>query len=115
MLLKIPAVVKTENVFIDIPNDVIIKTDPIPEPESPDIPVVILDEVEDEITKDDVKLEINSNDSLKIQVAEEPVAKTGTCKLCGKTMPLKNLEYAHPKVCKNRPPPEAPPPPPPSF
>ena len=31
---------------------------------------------------------------------------------CGKTMLLKNLKYAHPKVCKNRPPPEAPPPPP---
>ena len=27
----------------------------------------------------------------------------------------KNLKYAHPKVCKNRPPTEAPPPPPPSF
>ena len=30
-------------------------------------------------------------------------------------MLLKNLKYAHPKVCKNRPPPEAPPPPPPSI
>ena len=107
-------VVKTENTFTDIPNDVIVKTDPIPEPEL-DSPVVIPDEVADEILKDDVKLEVNSNDSLKVQAAEEPVAKTGTCKLCGKTMLSKNLKYAHPKVCKNRPPPEAPPPPPPSF
>jgi hypothetical protein len=30
-------------------------------------------------------------------------------------MLAKNLRYAHPKVCKNRPPPETPPPPPPSF
>ena len=30
-------------------------------------------------------------------------------------MLLKNLKYAHPKVCKSRPPPEAPPPPPPSI
>ena len=107
-------VVKTENVITDIPNDVIVKTDPIPEPEL-DSPVVMPDEVTDEILKDDVKVEVDSNDSLKVQAAEEPVAKTGTCKLCGKTMLLKNLKYAHPKVCKNRPPPEAPPPPPPSF
>jgi len=106
--------VKTDNVITDIPNDVIVKTDPIPEPEL-DSPVVIPDEVADEILKDDVKLEVDSNDSLKVQVAEEPVAKTGTCKLCDKNMLLKNLKYAHPKVCKNRPPPEAPPPPPPSF
>ena len=30
-------------------------------------------------------------------------------------MLIKNLKYAHPKVCKNRPPPEAPPKPPPSI
>ena len=32
----------------------------------------------------------------------EPKAKqeqTGTCELCGKTMLLKTLKYAHPKVC----------------
>ena len=35
-----------------------------------------------------------------------------TCELCGKTMLVKNLKYAHPKVCKKRPPSPAPPPPP---
>ena len=38
--------------------------------------------------------------------------QTGTCELCGKTMLLKNLKYAHPKVCKNKPKPPAPAPPP---
>ena len=104
------SVVAIPNPTTDIPNDVII-------PESPNIPEVILDspveiskgcpdEVADEILKPD------TDDDVKIK---EPVAKTGTCTLCGKTMLAKNLKYAHPKVCKNRPPPEAPPPPPPSF
>lgn len=43
------------------------------------------------------------------EVKSEP---TGTCELCGKTMLLKNLKYAHPKVCKKKPP--SPPPAPPS-
>ena len=102
--------VQTENTITDIPNDVIIaaKPDPIPipEPESSDIPEVVLDEVVDEPSK------IDTDDEVK---AKEPITKIGTCKLCGKTMLAKNLRYAHPKVCKNRPPPEAPPPPPPSF
>ena len=102
--------VKTSNVITDVPNDV-----NVPEPEL-DSPVVIPDEVADEIFKtdivDNVKADVSSNDSLKVVI---PEPKTGTCNLCGKTMLSKNLRYAHPKVCKNRPPPEAPPPPPPSF
>ena len=102
--------VETKNTITDIPNDVIIKVKPdpipIPEPESPYIPEVILDDVVDEPSK------IDSSDDAKV---EEPTTKTGTCNLCGKTMLAKNLKYAHPKVCKNRPPPEAPPPPPPSL
>ena len=100
--------VQTANTITDIPNDVIgdVKPDPIPEPESPDSPVVIPDQVADEILK------VDTDDEVK---AKEPIAKTGTCKLCGETMLAKNLKYAHPEVCKNRPPPEAPPPPPPSF
>ena len=97
--------IQTENTITDIPNDVLVP-DPIPEPEVPDSPVVIPDEVADEILK------VETDDEVKVK---EPVAKTGTCKLCGKTMLAKNLKYAHPKVCKNRPPPEAPPPPPPSV
>ena len=96
--------VKTHNVITDIPNDVNV---PDPEPEL-DSPVVIPDEVADEI----LKPELSSNDDLKVAI---PEPKTGTCNLCGKTMLSKNLRYAHPKVCKNRPPAEAPPPPPPSF
>jgi hypothetical protein len=96
--------VKTNNVITDIPNDVNV---PDPEPEI-DSPVVIPDEVADEI----LKPELSSNDDLKIVI---PEPKTGTCNLCGKTMLSKNLRYARPKVCKNRPPAEAPPPPPPSF
>ena len=94
--------VKTHNVITDIPNDV-----NVPEPVL-DSPVIIPDEVADEI----LKPELSSNDDLKVAI---PEPKTGTCNLCGKTMLSKNLRYAHPKVCKNRPPAEAPPPPPPSF
>ena len=96
--------VKTHNVITDIPNDVNV---PDPEPEI-DSPVIIPDEVAEEI----LKTEISSNDSLKVNL---PEPKTGTCNLCGKTMLSNNLKYAHPKVCKNRPPTETPPPPPPSF
>ena len=32
--------------------------------------------------------------------------------MCGKTMLFKNLKYAHPKICKNRPRPPSPVPPP---
>ena len=38
--------------------------------------------------------------------------ETGSCELCGKTMLVKNLKCAHPKVCKKRPPSPPPPPPP---
>ena len=83
--------VKTHNVITDIPNDV-----NVPEPEI-ESPVVIPDEVAEEI----LKTEISSNDSCKVNI---PEPKTGTCNLCGKTMLSKNLRYAHPKVCRNRPP-----------
>ena len=92
-------IVKSENVITDIPNSESID---VPQPETIS-PVIIPDEVADEILKE-VEIDKTNNDS-----------KTGTCSLCNKTMLLKNLKYAHPKVCKNRPPPETPPPPPPSF
>ena len=38
--------------------------------------------------------------------------ETGSCELCGKTVLVKNLKYAHPTVCKKRLP--SPPPPPPT-
>ena len=77
--------------------------------EEPDLdsPVVIPNAVAEDFLK--------TEDDVKVVEVEEPAPKTGTCNLCGKTMLLKNLKYAHPKVCKNRPPPEAPPPPPPSI
>ena len=100
-------IVAEPNPTTNIPNDVVVDVKPkIEEPEL-DSPVVIPDEVADEILK--------TEDDLKVAKVEEPAPKTGTCNLCGKTMLLKNLKYAHPKVCKNRPPPEAPPPPPPSI
>ena len=44
-----------------------------------------------------------------VEVEQEPTkCLTGKCKLCGKEMLLKNLRYAHPKVCKNRPRPPSP-------
>jgi len=59
---------------------------------------------------------IQSEDEIKIVTNKEELLKnkapTGTCDLCGKTMLLKNLKYAHPKVCKSKPPPPPVPPPP---
>ena len=77
-------------------------------------PITIKEEptqVEEPIkTEDDIKIVSNSEELKRNK------APTGTCELCGKTMLLKNLKYAHPKVCKSRaPPPAAPPPPPPSV
>ena len=93
--------VAVPNATTDIPNDVI-----IPQPDAPDSPVIIPDEVADEIFKIDTSDDIN---------VEAKAPKTGTCTLCGKTMLAKNLKYAHPRVCKNRPPPPDIPPPPPSI
>jgi hypothetical protein len=52
-----------------------------------------------------------------VETKEEPKKskaeqETGSCVLCGKTMLVKNLKYAHPKVCKKRPPSPPPQPPP---
>ena len=63
---------------------------------------------------------IQSEDEIKINTNKEELIKnkapTGTCDLCGKTMLLKNLKYAHPKVCKSKPlPPPLPPPPTPNI
>ena len=59
---------------------------------------------------------IQSEDEIKVTTNKEELVKnkapTGTCELCGKTMLLKNLKYAHPKVCKSKPPTPPPPPPP---
>ena len=100
-------IVAEANPITDIPNDI-----DVPQLEPSKDPVVIPDAVADEIFE---QIKIDKQDDLKVAKVEEPTAKTGTCNLCGKTMLLKNLKYAHPKVCKNRPPPEAPPPPPPSI
>ena len=90
-----------------------------------------------EIPNEPTPTEISSNQSLEVNVDPEPPkpeeviqsgneirvttnkeeliknkAPTGTCDLCGKTMLLKKLKYAHPKVCKSKPPTPPPPPPP---
>ena len=105
-------IVAEPNPTTNIPNDVIVDVKPQIDVPELDSPVVIPDEVADEIFE---QIKIDTQDDLKVAKVEEPAPKTGTCNLCGKTMLLKNLKYAHPKVCKNRPPPEAPPPPPPSI
>ena len=69
------------------------------------------------IQNEELKPEVvQSEDEIKVESNEKELkqnkSQTGTCDLCGKTMLLKNLKYAHPKVCKNKPPTPAPPPPP---
>ena len=110
-----------------------IKVVPVAEMETKQDPIV-------EIPNEPTPTEISSNQSLEVNVDPEPPkteeviqseveiikvttnkeelvknkAPTGTCELCGKTMLLKNLKYAHPKVCKSKPPTPPPPPPPPT-
>jgi len=45
-----------------------------------------------------------------ITITEQPEVSNlkGKCDMCGKTMLFKNLKYAHPKICKNRPRPPTP-------
>jgi len=106
--------------------DMTIKTDPIIEIQNENLKDVIEPEViqpieEALIIEEPVKVEeqIKSEDEVIIDTNTKPEKKpvaTGTCDLCGKTMLLKNLKYAHPKVCKSKPPPPTiPPPPPPSV
>ena len=69
--------------------------------------------IENEEAKPEV---IQSEDEIKVETNEkEPKQnkpQTGTCELCGKTMLIKSLKYAHPKVCKSKPPPPPAAPPP---
>lgn len=72
--------------------------------------------VEDTPIEEAIKTEDEITISTNVKELKENKSPTGTCEFCGKSMLLKNLRYAHPKVCKNRPrPPSPPPPPPPSI
>lgn len=100
--------------------DITIEKDPVVEIPS-EYPVI-----QSSTTEVSDKASIDTNDTLalpelrqldevetpkEIPITESKILK-GTCNLCGKTMLIKNLKYAHPKVCKNREPtPEIPPPP----
>ncbi len=75
-------------------------------------PPVVEDTPEEEAIKTEDEITITGNQKELKQNKQQ----TATCDFCGKSMLLKNLRYAHPKVCKNRPrPPSPPPPPPPSI
>ena len=100
--------------------DITIGQDPVVEIPS-EYPVIL-----SSTTEVSDKASIDTNDTLalpelrqldEVETPKElPIAKskilTGTCELCGKTMLIKNLKYAHPKVCKNREPTPVIPPPP---
>ena len=75
-------------------------------------PLVVEDTPEEEAIKTEDEITITGNQ----KEIKQNKQQTATCDFCGKSMLLKNLRYAHPKVCKNRPrPPSPPPPPPPSI
>ena len=106
--------------------DMTIKSDPVVEIQNENLKDVIEPEIIQPIEAAPIITEppkveepIKSEDEIIIDTNTKPEKKpvaTGTCDLCGKTMLLKNLKYAHPKVCKSRPPPPTlPPPPPPSV
>ena len=92
---------------VEIPNDV-------------HIPSPVVDSDNESIKIEDIQPIQEPNDKMYEEIVEKDtktktkkVPTTGVCDQCGKTMLLKNLKYAHPKVCKNRPRPPSPPPPPP--
>ena len=97
----------------DIPNEPIPSEIKEPEPVIEDVqPIVVEDTPVEEAIKTEDELTIKGNQ----KELKENKQQTATCEFCGKSMLLKNLRYAHPKVCKNRPrPPSPPPPPPPSI
>jgi hypothetical protein len=75
-------------------------------------PIVVEDTLVEEAIKTEDEITITGNQKELKQNKQQ----TASCDYCGKIMLLKNLRYAHPKVCKNRPrPPSPPPPPPPSI
>ena len=110
--IKVVPVVETE-----------IKQDPIVEIRNEPTPSEIASNpsVEANVDPEPPKPEevIQSEDEIKISTNKEELIKnkapTGTCELCGKTMLLKNLKNAHPKVCKSKPPTPPPPPPTPNI
>ena len=97
-----------------------IKQDPIVEIPNEPTPAEIASNTSVEVNVDPeppkVEDVVQSEDEIKITSNEKELKQnkspTGTCELCGKTMLLKNLKYAHPKVCKSKPPTPPPPPPP---
>ena len=97
-----------------------IKQDPIVEIPNEPTPAEIASNTSVEVNVDPeppkVEDVVQSEDEIKITSNEKELKQnkspTGTCELCGKTMLLKNLKYAHPKVCKSKPPPPPAPPPP---
>ena len=105
---KVEKEIKTE-----IPNE--------PQPSEIKEPEVIVEDVQPVIVEDTpVEKAIETEDEITITGNQKELKQnkqqTATCDYCGKSMLLKNLKYAHPKVCKNRPrPPSPPPPPPPSI
>ena len=100
--IKVVNVVETE-----------IKQDPIVEIPNEPTPAEIASNTSVEVNVDPESPKpeevIQSEDEIKVITNKEELiqnkAPTGTCELCGKTMLLKNLKYAHPKVCKSKPPP----------
>ena len=67
-----------------------------PETESPvtnagDLPPTVGQQFEKE--------ELVPNDGEQVEQKPKKEAEKGTCEICGKTMTLKNLKYAHSKVC----------------
>ena len=69
--------------------------------------------VEDTLVEEPIKTEDETTITENIKEPKKNKQETATCDYCGKSMLLKNLRYAHTKVCKNRPQPPSPPPPPP--
>ena len=97
-----------------------IKQDPIVEIPNEPTPTEIASSTSVEVNVDPeppkVEDVVQSEDEIKITSNEKELKQnkslTGTCELCGKTMLLKNLKYAHPNICKSKPPPPPVPPPP---
>ena len=105
---EVPVVNETVEAKVDEPiNEV--KVEAVPEP----VVETVVEAVVEQEVETKVEPVVETKEEPKKQKAEQQMA---TCELCGKTMLVKNLKYAHPKVCKKRPPsPPRPPPPTPNI
>jgi len=100
--------VKIDNVSYDAVVETVSKVDetPVEEPTKPELVPDVGRQLKQEETVQNVldhveKEELVPDDGDQVEQKPKKEAEKGTCERCGKTMTLKNLRYAHSKVCSD--------------